>query len=84
MMAKGQSDVAERDEQFKQIFSELANALQTAALLASRQRRELEDLALDASHLEDALDRAVRAVTRLRDTAATTAGSYSSGASESE
>jgi len=74
--------VADGNEQFKQIFSELANALQTAALLASRQRNELEDLARDAGHLEAAIERAVRAVSRLREGATLLAGGYPAGRSD--
>lgn len=55
-----------RDEEFKEALSNLANALQTAAPLATRQRRVLGDLAQDALSLEAAVERAVRAVRRLR------------------
>lgn len=55
----------DRDEQFNEVISDLANALQTAAPLATQQRRVLDDLAEDALTLEAAVERAVRAVKRL-------------------
>ena len=57
----------EHDDQFKEALSDLANALQTAAPLATGQRRVSGDLAHDALTLEAAVERAVRAVQRLRD-----------------
>lgn len=56
----------DREKQFKEALSDLANALQTAAPLATRQRRVLGDLAQDAVSLEAAVERAARAVRRLR------------------
>jgi hypothetical protein len=56
----------DRDEQFQQLLSDLANALQTAAPLAVRQRRVLGDLAQDAANLEAAVERAARIVVRMR------------------
>jgi len=56
----------DRDDQFKEALSDLANALQTAAPLATRQRRVLGDLAQDTVNLEAAVERAVRAVRRIR------------------
>jgi ABC-type transporter Mla subunit MlaD len=57
--------MSDRDEQLKQALSDLTNALQTAAPLATQQRRVLGDLAQDALTLEAAVDRAVRVVRRL-------------------
>jgi thioesterase domain-containing protein len=54
------------DDRFKEALSDLANALQSAAPLAIRQRRNLGELAQDAVSLEAAVDRAVRAVRRLQ------------------
>ena len=56
----------EHDDQFTEALSNLANALQTAAPLATRQRRVLGDLAQDALSLEAAVERAARAVRQLR------------------
>ena len=56
----------ERDEQFTQAVSDLANALQAAAPLATRLRRELGTTAQDAVTLEGAIDRAVRAMKRMQ------------------
>ena len=42
----------DRDDQFKAALSALSNALQTAAPLATRQRRELGELAQDATTLK--------------------------------
>ena len=58
--------MCDRDEQFKEAVSDLTNALQAAAPIATRQRRVLGDLAQDAMGLEAAVERAVRAVRRLR------------------
>jgi hypothetical protein len=57
--------MTDRDEQLTQALSDLTNALQTAAPLATQQRRVLEDLAQDALTLEAAVDRAVHAVRRV-------------------
>ena len=58
--------MCDRDEQLKEVLSDLANALQTAAPLATHQRRVLGDLAQDAMNLEAAVARAARVVRRLR------------------
>ena len=55
----------DRDDPFKEALSDLANALQVAVPLATRQRRVLGDLAQDALSLEAAVERAARAVRRL-------------------
>ena len=49
--------------------SDMANALQVAAPLATRLRRELSEQVQDAVTLEAAIVRAVRAVKRMRPTA---------------
>lgn len=54
------------DPQFTGAISELANALQTAAPIATQLRHNLTDQAQDARTLEAALDRAVRAVRQLQ------------------
>jgi hypothetical protein len=54
------------DDRFKEALSDLANALQVAAPLATNQRIVLGDLAEDARSLEAAVDRALRAVRRLQ------------------
>jgi hypothetical protein len=54
------------DEPFKEALSDLANALQVAVPLATRQRRVLGDLVQDVVNLEAAVERAARAVRRLR------------------
>jgi hypothetical protein len=56
----------ERDEEFAQAVSDLANALQAAAPLATRLRRELGTTAQDALTLEAAIDRAVRVIKRMQ------------------
>ncbi len=53
------------DDQFREAVSDLANALQAAAPLATRLRRELSEQAQDAVTLEAAIGRAVRAVKRV-------------------
>lgn len=53
-------------KRFAECFERVANALQAAAPLATRLRRELGEQADDAVQLEAALDRAVRAVRDLR------------------
>jgi len=58
--------MSEHDDQFREAVSELANALQTAAPLATRLRRDLSEQAQDALTLEAAIDRAARAVRHLR------------------
>lgn len=54
------------DDPFKEALSDLANALQAAAPLATNQRIVLSDLAQDARSLEAAVDCALRAVRRLQ------------------
>lgn len=54
------------DEHFLQRLSDLTNALQAAAPLATRLRQDLGERAQDAVTLEAAIDRAVRAVRDLR------------------
>ncbi len=56
----------DHDEQFQEAVSDLANALQTAAPLATRLRCDLSAQAQDALTLEAAIDRAARAVRHLR------------------
>lgn len=53
-------------KQFDEQFSALTNALQAAAPLATRLRRDLGEQAQDAVTLEAAIDRAVRAVRQMR------------------
>jgi len=54
------------EKEFRQALDEIANALQPAVLLSTKLRRELGDRAEDAVLLEGALDRAVRALRKLR------------------
>ena len=54
------------DNDIRQVLDDIANALQPALLLATKLRRELGDRAEDAILLEGALDRAARALSRLR------------------
>jgi hypothetical protein len=54
------------DNDIRQVLDDIANALQPALLLATKLRRELGDRAEDAVLLEGALDRAARALSRLR------------------
>ena len=56
----------ERDDQLAQAVSDLANALQAAAPLATRLRRDLSTNAQDAVTLEAAIDRAVRVIKRMQ------------------
>ena len=61
------SDVNDReDDQFGEALSEVANALQTAGLLASLQRRHAGDLAQNAIKLETAIERAIADKTIIR------------------
>ncbi|MGE0704932.1 MAG: hypothetical protein AB7F99_04185 [Vicinamibacterales bacterium] len=53
-------------KRFAECFERAAHALQAAAPLATRLRRELGERAEDAVHLEAALDRAIRAVRDMR------------------
>jgi hypothetical protein len=54
------------DEPFHQALSDLANALQAAAPIATRQRPVLGELSQDAVSLEAAVERAARAVRRMQ------------------
>lgn len=54
------------DDEIKNTIEQLANSLQTVALLSTQLRRQLGDSAHDAVHLEAAADKAVRAITRLK------------------
>ena len=60
------ADDAIDPKRFAECFERVANALQAAAPLATRLRRELGEQAEDAVKLEAALDGAVRAVRDLR------------------
>lgn len=59
--------MSDRDKRVNEAVSDLTNALQVAAPLATRQRRVLGDLAQDAVSLDAAINRAVRAVRQLRE-----------------
>ena len=50
----------------KETIDQLANALQTVTLLATRLRRHLAESVQHAIDLETGADKAVRAVTRLQ------------------
>ncbi len=54
------------DDQLREAVSDLANALQAAAPLATRLRRELSEQAQDAVTREAAIGRAMRAGKRVR------------------
>jgi hypothetical protein len=54
------------DDDMKATIDELANSLQTVALLSTRLRRQLGESAQEAVTLEAAADRAVRAIKRLQ------------------
>jgi hypothetical protein len=54
------------DNDSRRVLDDIANALQPALLLATKLRRELGDRAEDAVLLKGALDRAARALSRLR------------------
>jgi len=60
------SDVKNRRDGFEETLSEVANALQTAGLLAGLQRRHAGDLAENAANLETAIERATYAIRRLQ------------------
>jgi hypothetical protein len=60
------SEVKDRDDHFGETLSEVANALQTAGLLARLQRRHAGDLAANAVQLETAIERATNAIRRLQ------------------
>jgi hypothetical protein len=54
------------NEEFKDTIDQLANALQTVTLLATRLRRDLAESGQQAFDLELAADKAIRAVKRLQ------------------
>lgn len=54
------------DDRFNETVSQLTNALQVVAVLATKLRREISASADDTITLEAAADRAVKAVGRLR------------------
>lgn len=54
------------DDDIKETIDQLANSLQTVALLSTRLRRELGASAQEAVDLEAAVDKAVRAIKRLQ------------------
>ena len=53
-------------DELKGLIDQLANALQTVALLATRLRRQLGESAQEAIELEAAADKAVRAIRGLQ------------------
>lgn len=55
-----------KEDEFSETVSELTNALQVLAVLATKLRREISTSADDTVTLEAATDRAVQAVRRLR------------------
>lgn len=54
------------NDELKGLIDQLANALQTVALLATRLRRQLGESAQEAIELEAAADKAVRAIRGLQ------------------
>jgi hypothetical protein len=54
------------DDEFSETVSELTNALQVVAVLATKLRRDTSTSADDTVTLEAATDRAVKAVRRLQ------------------
>lgn len=54
------------NDELKSLIDQLANALQTVALLATRLRRQLGESAQEAIELEAAADKAVRAIRGLQ------------------
>lgn len=53
-------------DDMKETIDQLANSLQTVALLSTRLRRDLGESAQEALDLEAAADTAVRAIKRLQ------------------
>lgn len=53
-------------DDLKDAIDQLANSLQTIALVSTRLRRQLGESAQEAIDLETAADRAVRAIKRLQ------------------
>jgi hypothetical protein len=54
------------NDELKETIDQLANALQTVTLLATRLRRDLTKSAQQAIDLEAGADKAVRAIKRLQ------------------
>ena len=54
------------NDEFKETIDQLANALQTVTLLATRLRRDLAESVRQAIDLEAGADKAVRAIRRLQ------------------
>jgi hypothetical protein len=54
------------NDQLKETIDQLANALQTVTILATRLRRDLAESAQHAIDLEAGADKAVRAIRRLQ------------------
>ena len=54
------------NDEFKETVDQLANALQTVTLLATRLRRDLAQSMQQAIDLEAGADKAVRAIRRLQ------------------
>jgi hypothetical protein len=58
----------QNDEKLRQVIDAVANALQPAALLATRLRRDIGQDTKTAIELEAAIDRAVRALRNIQPT----------------
>lgn len=54
------------DEETKAVIDQVANALQSALLLAERVRRTAHEQADDSARLEGSIDRAARAISTLK------------------
>jgi len=54
------------DDPSKTVIDEVANAMQTAVVLAARVRRSAGEQSDDAIKLEAAIDRAARALSKLK------------------
>jgi hypothetical protein len=63
LTAKGTGEMA--DDKFSETVSQLTNALQVVAVLATKLRREISTSADDTVTLEQAAERAVKSVRRL-------------------
>ena len=59
------------NEGIKRTIDELANSLQVVTLLSTRLRRQLAESAQEALDFEAAVDKAMRAIRRLKPTAKT-------------
>jgi hypothetical protein len=57
---------AMNEEDVKTVVDQVSNALQSALLLAERVRRNAGDQADDALRLEGSIDRAARAISKLK------------------